>query len=409
MMMMTSPTGGQLRRSSTGQTSASPSGPGTSQTSESTHRPKTRRCNVLPKGFAVTVPTASSRSPMSLSNSVVTRSATFEKIGVMAQVLDEPFLIRIPDCPSSGGSCLVKYYGTSPPQPVDSPLDTVTANGHKYAVSTGEPILLRQQDGGHPWPINQRPVPTIPTRGGHAVVTPSLVMPKNYPKRGIHSNGLYPADSQPCHTITADPRAKLVSPSLIRWSHGGATLDVDEPMPTIATERGGVFSLSSPYLCPLYNPRPKQQPRTREVDRPLMTVPASKSPAALATPLVRPFIDDYEGPAASIDDPLGTITSRERFALCIPELWPWGLDIKYRMLQPDELKQAQGFPESYEIVGTKAQQTEQIGNAVPVNLAKTLCKHVLTAEVPSLASYGGGISRNEEADIPSYEEVISDD
>jgi len=141
----------------------------------------------------------------------------------------------------------------------------------------------------------------------------------------------------------------------------------------------------------------------------MMTVPASKTPAALTTPVVGAFIDDYEGPAASPERPLGTITSRDRFALCIPDLWPWGLDIKYRMLQPQELKQAQGFPADYEIVGTKADQTSQIGNAVPVGLAKSLCKHVLTDEDPSLASYGGGITSDGTETIPDYEEVVSDD
>jgi len=269
--------------------------------------------------------------------------------------------------------------------------------------------LLRQQDGAHPVAVADRPVPTIATRGGHAIATPSLVMPKNYPKRDIHSNSLYRTVEQPFHTVTADPRAKLVSPSLLRWSHGGATLNLTDPVPTIATERGGVFSLSSPYLKPLYNGVEGQSPRNRAVDRPLMTVTARKpSPAMLTTPLVRPFIDDYEGVPASVDSPVGTLTKRGRFALCVPELWPWGLDVRYRMLQPRELKQAQGFPKDYELVGNKADRTEQIGNAVPVNLAKCLCKHVLTADAPSLASYGGGITGESGAAVPDYEGVVAD-
>jgi len=292
---------------------------------------------------------------------------------LVAGAVDEPFLVQVPDAD----------------------------------VTLATPSILRQQDGGPPWNPRNRPMPTIPTGGGHAISTPALVMPKNYPQRGIHSNGLYRPESQPFHTVTSDPRAKLVRPSLLRWSHGGATLDVNEPMPTIATERGGVFSLSSPYLCPLYQERAGQQPRTRTLERPLMTVPASKSPAAVTTPLVRPFIDDYEGPPQPVDASLGTVTKRDRFALCVPELWPWGLDIRYRMLQPSELKQAQGFPEDYDIAGTKADRTEQIGNAVPVNLAKNLCKHVLTAGDPSLASYGGGITGEAVGSVPDYEDVVA--
>jgi len=80
------------------------------------------------------------------------------------------------------------------------------------------------------------------------------------------------------------------------------------------------------------------------------------------------------------------------------------------MLQSRELKQAQGFPADYEICGdTKATVTEQIGNAVPVNLSRVLCGHLLTSEVPSLTTFGGGITGDPDADIPDYQEVVSDD
>ena len=330
----------------------------------------------------------------------------------VAAAVDEPFLVRAP----AGRTTLAVPYllgqhsNSIPRHVAERPAPTV-ATGGKVQMCTAESMLLRQQDGGRPWSVIDRPVPTIPTKGAHAVVTPqpSLIKPKNYPQRGIHSNALYPAADRPHHTVTADPRSKVVTPSLIRYSHGGAALSVAEPMPTIATERGGVWALSSPYLTPLYNGRTGQRPRTRSVDRPLMTVPASKQPGAVTMPQVMVFLDDCQGPAQALDTSLKTQPASDRYALCIPELWPWGLDVRYRMLQPDELKQAQGFPADYDIVGSKADRTEQIGNAVPVNLARTLCEHVLSAEDPSLASYGGGISADEDADIPSYEEVAATD
>lgn len=298
---------------------------------------------------------------------------------LLAETIDEPFLVR-----------------------------TQTAESGETDDGT---ILLRQQDGAHPIDVDERAVPTIATSGAHAITTfsKSLIMPKNGLYRGLHSNRLYDPTEQPHHTVTTDPRSKLVSPSLVRYSHGGATLSTNDPMPTIATERGGVFALSNPYLCPLYSSRETQDPRTRSVDRPLMTVPKSKSPAGLSTPVVQPFIDDYEGPAKPLNQPLNTIETRDRFALCIPEMWPYGLDVKYRMLQPHELKQAQGFDLDYTLTGTKTDKTEQIGNAVPVNMAKALCRHVLTSEKPNLGSYGAGLSADPDAEVPSYEEIIGDD
>lgn len=312
----------------------------------------------------------------------------------------------------SAEPCLVKYYGTSPPQPVTDPLDTVTANGHKYALSTTVSILLRQGKGAHPVNLTERSMPTIPARGAHSLATidaQPLIEPKNGINGGLYSNCPYTVNGQPLHTLTSEPQVHLVAPSLVRYSHGGRALDTDAPMPTIATERGGVFALSNPYLCPLYNPRPGQLPRTRDVDRPLMTVTASKSPAAVTTPHVWAFIDDCQGPAQATDEPLKTQPASDRYALCVPELWPWGLDVKYRMLQPRELQQAQGFPADYEIVGTKADRTEQIGNAVPVHLAKALCRHLLADETPSLSTYGGGIQADPDAEVPEYEEVTTSD
>jgi DNA (cytosine-5)-methyltransferase 1 len=138
-----------------------------------------------------------------------------------------------------------------------------------------------------------------------------------------------------------------------------------------------------------------------------MTVPASKgAPAGIAMP----FIDDFQGPPKPIDSPLNTQHANDRFALCIPEEWPWGLDVRYRMLQPDELKQAQGFPEDYHITGSsKKTRTAQIGNAVPVNLARSLARHLLADETPSLTNFGGGIMPDPEIEVPAYEEVAESD
>jgi DNA (cytosine-5)-methyltransferase 1 len=57
------------------------------------------------------------------------------------------------------------------------------------------------------------------------------------------------------------------------------------------------------------------------------------------------------------------------------------------MLQPRELKRAQGFPDDYEIRGTKTDTTRQIGNAVPVNLAQTLIESLLGQTLPALTDY----------------------
>jgi DNA (cytosine-5)-methyltransferase 1 len=142
-----------------------------------------------------------------------------------------------------------------------------------------------------------------------------------------------------------------------------------------------------------------------------MTIPASKSPAGVVAPELAVFDTQTETqkqtPSTPNVDPLDTLTETEELVLCLPEMWPVGLNVSYRMLKPKELKQAQGFPEEYTITGNKSEKCEQIGNAVPVNMAKELCKHALTSDSPSLSSFGGGVSGSSEADIPDYDEVSS--
>ena len=50
------------------------------------------------------------------------------------------------------------------------------------------------------------------------------------------------------------------------------------------------------------------------------------------------------------------------------------IDIKMRMLNIKELKRIMGFPESYILIGTQAEQKKYIGNAVEVNMSIALCQ-----------------------------------
>lgn len=50
------------------------------------------------------------------------------------------------------------------------------------------------------------------------------------------------------------------------------------------------------------------------------------------------------------------------------------IDIKMRMLNIPELKQIQGFPKDYKLIGNQTEQKKFIGNAVEVNQAKALVK-----------------------------------
>jgi len=78
----------------------------------------------------------------------------------------------------------------------------------------------------------------------------------------------------------------------------------------------------------------------------------------------------------SVDDPLPTITSVGAGALVMPEFNGKKLDIKFRMLLPKELASAMSFG-NYKFCGKRVEVVKQIGNAVPVNIAKHLCLALL--------------------------------
>ncbi len=87
---------------------------------------------------------------------------------------------------------------------------------------------------------------------------------------------------------------------------------------------------------------------------------------------------DAAGGWQRLDQPLRTITTVDRFALVRPD-GKGGHEM--RMLQPDELQAAMGFPPEFTLNGTtRRQKIHLLGNAV--------CPPVMQAIVKSLTEPG---------------------
>jgi DNA (cytosine-5)-methyltransferase 1 len=184
------------------------------------------------------------------------------------------------------------------------------------------------------------------------------------------------------------------------------TKKLDVPCPTV-TAGGQHIGLVQPFIVPNFGERKGQTPRTHSVDDPLPTI-TSHGAGCLVSPfitqyqgqsvgqgldtplntvttqnkygLVLPFIMKYYGTAVgqSVDQPLDTVTAKGRFAL-VEAIKNGHLDIRFRMLTPRELARATSFPDDYSFTGTKTQTIRQIGNAVPTQTSKALCKALLAA------------------------------
>jgi DNA (cytosine-5)-methyltransferase 1 len=128
-------------------------------------------------------------------------------------------------------------------------------------------------------------------------------------------------------------------------------------------------------LCEPYLVNMKGKSGGRSVDDPTFTQ-TSKQNQYLAQPYIVKFYGN-EKSADSVNDPLATVTAKDRFGLCIPSIGAV-LDIRFRMLQPHELAAAMSFPKDYEFTGNRENKVKQIGNAVPLKTAQALCRSLLT-------------------------------
>src|SRR5690554_4755232 len=216
---------------------------------------------------------------------------------------------------------------------------------------------------------------------------PFIVPIANWSREAVH-----PVD-QPLNTITAWPRGGsfALETAFLAQANGGFNAThskaMDEPMTTI-TNTGSQQQLATASLIQTgYGERPGQSPRNPGLDKPLGTVVAGGVKHAVVECLLSPddqeralrcaaFMINYygNGDARSVEQPLDTITTRDRLALVT--VWIGGdpyviVDICLRMLQPHELYAAQGFPSNYIIDRghdgrrfTKSEQVHVCGNSV---------------------------------------------
>ncbi len=249
---------------------------------------------------------------------------------------------------------------------------------------------------------------------------------------------LYPLD-EPMRTVTSANRGEmaLVTPFLTEHANasGQRNFALGEPLRTqCANVKGGHFALVAPTLIQTgYGERAGQAPRTLDIGKPLGTIVGGQKhglvtaflakhyggheatgsdlrttmatittqdhhalvTAQLGLPLGAPTRDNRDAVRAlllkfygsereghSLQLPLGTVTTKDRFGLVLVHGQPYAIaDIGMRMLQPRELFRAQGFPEAYVIdVGadgkrlTKTAQVRMCGNSVAPPAAAALVR-----------------------------------
>lgn len=293
----------------------------------------------------------------------------------LARSLDEP-VPTITGTPRIGilQPFIVPQFKENGPKSVDEPLGTLTTTSR--GVGLCEPFLVPfYSENGDQQPRSHsvdEPLPTVPTKAVHGLVEPYLVNLSHMGEGDSgHDRRCYPPD-QPMPTITGRGQSGVVEPVVMAIDHGssdGNPRPVSEPLHTVTTkERLGVIQ---PIITPYYG-----NGEGSSVADPLPTV-TTKDRFGLVEPYLIQFNNNSE--TSPIDEPVPTILTREKLALISPEGTRYGIDIRFRMLQPHELSKAMGFPEGYHFDGNREAVVKQIGNAVCVNMAEALCRQLLAA------------------------------
>jgi DNA (cytosine-5)-methyltransferase 1 len=108
----------------------------------------------------------------------------------------------------------------------------------------------------------------------------------------------------------------------------------------------------------------------------LVTPPTGMS-AELWNSLLLPYYGN--GTARPVSDPMGTLSTRDRFAL-VDMITERDIEnTRFRMLEPHEIQDAMAFRKDYIVLGNKRQQVRQLGNAVTPPAAEILISALVEA------------------------------
>lgn len=280
--------------------------------------------------------------------------------GLQKFVIDnpEPFIVQV----NHSGA---RFRGQS----LDEPMPTVTAK-HGFGVVTPYVVGICQTGGGDRVRPAEQPLSTVCSKNEHCVVTPYIMC--------NNAENLGRSTQDPVPTITTGNRNFLAAPTLIQYhteqserEHRGQ--DVTMPLQTV--DAANRYGLTTAMLLQFNN-----HCDGLDVQKPLPTVTAQSNHFAEVRAML---IKYYSGEGCqSVDKPLDTITTRDRFGLVTVHGVDYQIvDIGLRMLTPRELYSAQGFPEDYEIetdcygnAYPKKEQVARCGNAVPPPFAIALVR-----------------------------------
>ncbi|WP_426447607.1 DNA cytosine methyltransferase [Paenibacillus sp. S-38] len=266
----------------------------------------------------------------------------------------------------------------------------------RFVIDNPEPFIVRIGQTGFggdrlQYKVND-PLTTVTTKAEHLLISPSLIQ-MGYGERKGQDPRVLDLD-KPVGTVTAGGNKFAVAAAFLARHFGESVgSSMKEPTGTVMAGGGGKTAIVTSNLIKLRGTCQDGQP----VTEPMPTITAG----GLHVGEVRTFLMAYYGTGIGqeLKDPLHTVVTKDRFGLVTVEGQDFQIvDIGMRMLEPQELFAAQGFPKEYIIdrdaVGKrypKSAQVARCGNSVPPPFAEALVKanlpELCRSEVPYKGSH----------------------
>lgn len=177
-----------------------------------------------------------------------------------------------------------KKYGIRAVRPLaPKTMERIAKGLKKFVLDNPEPFIIQCNHGGERRPNDiRKPMPTITGKHGYGIVEPTLA-----PYMGTNTTN-HPGGNckDPIHTITTGNQQCLISPTLIQYHS--------------ETAQGEV--------------------RGQTIEDPIMTVDGSNRYGLVTSFIQKYYGGNYQGNGSDIKEPLHTITTLERNAMCAVNL-----------------------------------------------------------------------------------------
>jgi DNA (cytosine-5)-methyltransferase 1 len=223
-------------------------------------------------------------------------------------------------------------------------------------------------------------MPARTTRENDALAVPPLAVPVEGRPGKVASHV-----GSPLRTRAARNETGLAMPPFLAPLRGGGDKEnarpVTGPLSTITASGNHHGLIVPPLAMVVRNNTPRGDaaqmctPVTEELRT--LTTTGHQSVVTYDQRLLVPYYGN--GTARPAGDPMGTLSTRDRFALAEGAT---GIDLDevvFRMLEPHEVARGMAFADDYIVLGTKRDKVRQLGNAVTPPVAEVIVSALVEA------------------------------